>query len=138
MSLSLYDRADDVLDAEDQIAFGGAALAGAGGEVDFDGLRRVAVCDGVASAFAVDPVGAAAALDDVVAAAGEDRILAGIADDGVGAVGDAVDPVEPFAGRIGAFDVSHGSLLLRQLEGVPRPGCPFVARPAGEVHVFRD
>ena len=73
---------------------GGAALAVAAGEVDFDADRRVAVEDGIAAFLAVDEVGAAATLDGVVAAAAEDAVHPGIADDGVGAVGDAVVPVE--------------------------------------------
>jgi hypothetical protein len=110
--LVVVSRADDVFDAEDEIAFGRAAFARAGSQIDFNGLRRVGVEDGVASGVAADPVGAAATLDGVVAASGDDVIAAGIADDGVVAVGDAVDPVERLAGRIRAFCLlwraSHG------------------------------
>src|SRR4029079_12498571 len=67
-------RAVEVLDADQRVALGGAALALAELETDLHAGAGVLVARAVMAVAAVDRVGAAAALDDVVAAAGVDVV----------------------------------------------------------------
>jgi hypothetical protein len=67
-------RAEDVLDADEPVAFGGAADAAPGVQVDADARTRVAVEHRVDAVTAVEAIGAAEALERIIAVQAIDDI----------------------------------------------------------------
>ena len=68
-------RAIDLLDADQRVAFGGAAEAASVLEVDADAHARVAVIRRVQTLHAIEQVGAAAADEAVIAAVADKRLV---------------------------------------------------------------